>query len=100
VQWPNLASDGVVVIQVDCIATPIQVLLLALMARRAGADPAKVLAVLPMFSCYVHASKPGPPPAFPLLAALDAPSRKDFGLSGAPNLGGNGQAGTRETSKT
>jgi hypothetical protein len=42
-QLPNLASDGVVVILVVCIATPIQVLLLALMARRAGANPADYL---------------------------------------------------------
>ena len=38
-QLPNLASDGVFVSLIVCISTPVQVLLLALMARWAGADP-------------------------------------------------------------
>jgi CAAX protease family protein len=42
-QLPNVASDGVVVILVVCISTPVQVLLLALMARWAGANPADYL---------------------------------------------------------
>lgn len=42
-QLPNLASDGVVVILIVCISTPVQVLLLALMASRAGANPADYL---------------------------------------------------------
>jgi hypothetical protein len=39
-QLPNLASDDVVILVV-CISIPVQVLLLALMARRASADPAE-----------------------------------------------------------
>jgi hypothetical protein len=46
-QLPNLASDGVVVLVV-CISTPVQVLLLALMARRAGSPSTRCIA---MFSC-------------------------------------------------
>jgi len=42
-QLPNLASDGVGVILVVCISTPVQVLLLALMARWAGANAADYL---------------------------------------------------------
>src|SRR5262252_10572301 len=38
-QLPNLASDGVFVILIVCISTPVQVLLLALMARWRGANP-------------------------------------------------------------
>jgi hypothetical protein len=36
---PNLVSDGVVVILVVCISTPVQVLLLTLMARRCQTPP-------------------------------------------------------------
>jgi hypothetical protein len=42
-QLPNLASDGVFVILIVCISTPVQVLLLALMARWAGANPTDYL---------------------------------------------------------
>src|SRR5262245_5127801 len=42
-QLPNLASDGVFVILIVCISTPVQVLLLALMARWRGADPTDYL---------------------------------------------------------
>jgi hypothetical protein len=38
-----LASDGVVVILIVCISNPVQVLLLALMARWRGANPADYL---------------------------------------------------------
>jgi hypothetical protein len=40
---PDIASDGVAVILIICISTPIQVLLLALMARQAGAEAADYL---------------------------------------------------------
>jgi membrane protease YdiL (CAAX protease family) len=42
-QLPNLASDGVVVTLIICISTPVQVLLLALMARQTGANPTDYL---------------------------------------------------------
>jgi membrane protease YdiL (CAAX protease family) len=42
-QLPNLASDGVIVTVIVCISTPIQVLLLALMARQTGANPTDYL---------------------------------------------------------
>jgi membrane protease YdiL (CAAX protease family) len=42
-QLPNLASDGVFVSLIVCISTPVQVLLLALMARWAGANPTDYL---------------------------------------------------------
>jgi len=42
-QWTNLVSDGVVVILVVCMSTPVQVLLLTLMARWVGANPADYL---------------------------------------------------------
>ena len=35
--WPDLARDGVAVILLVCISTPVQVALLALLARRTGA---------------------------------------------------------------
>src|SRR6516165_3638466 len=42
-QLPNLASDGVFVSLIVCISTPVQVPLLALMARWRGADPTDYL---------------------------------------------------------
>jgi len=42
-QLPNLASDGVFVSLIVCISTPVQVLLLARMARWRGADPTDYL---------------------------------------------------------
>ena len=45
-QLPNVASDGVFVILIVCISTPVQVLLLALMARWRGADPTDYLSLI------------------------------------------------------
>lgn len=42
-QLSNLASDGVVVTLIVCLSTPVQVLLLALMARQTGASAADYL---------------------------------------------------------
>ena len=44
-QVPDMASDGVAVILIVCISTPIQVLVLALMARQTGASATNYLAL-------------------------------------------------------
>jgi membrane protease YdiL (CAAX protease family) len=44
-QLVNLVSDGIAVILIVCISTPVQVLLLALMARRRGTSAADYLAL-------------------------------------------------------
>src|SRR5437764_1201941 len=42
-QIPDLASDGVAVILTVCISTPVQLLVLALMARQTGASATEYL---------------------------------------------------------
>ena len=44
-QVPDMASDGVAVILIVCISTPVQVLVLALMARQTGASATDYLAL-------------------------------------------------------
>jgi uncharacterized protein len=46
VHWADIAGDGVAVTLVTCIATPVQVILLALMARRTGASASDYLGLV------------------------------------------------------